>query len=62
QLRPLCRCQAYVHQTSLVLLADFSRNPIRDEYIERQRVYLLNTVIPVGETYRTSFSQVLGER
>ena len=32
------------------------------EVIERQRVYLLNTVIPVGETYRASFAQVLGER
>lgn len=32
------------------------------EVVERQRVYLLNTVIPVGETYRAGFSQMLGER
>ena len=31
------------------------------EVVERQRVYLLHTVIPVGETYRASFLQVLGE-
>lgn len=31
------------------------------EAVERQRVYLFGTVIPIGESYRASFAQVLGE-
>ncbi len=31
------------------------------EAIERQRIYLLKTVIPVGETYRAGFAKVLAE-
>lgn len=30
------------------------------ESIERQRIYLANTVIPIGETYRAGFAKMLG--
>jgi two-component system, LytTR family, response regulator len=32
------------------------------ETVERQRIHLANTIIPVGETYRANFAKVLGQR
>lgn len=42
-----------VHKSYIVAL-----NKI--EAVERQRIYLANTVIPIGETYRAGFAKVLG--
>ena len=42
-----------VHKSYIVAL-----NKI--ETVERQRIYLANTVIPIGETYRAGFAKLLG--
>ena len=43
-----------VHKSYIVAL-----NKI--DMVERQRIYIANTVLPIGETYRLDFSRLLGD-